>query len=536
MSLVTSLTIIELFLLTLASLTLYTAHFYFRYFTRKSKVPGPVPLPIFGTLLYSYKVGTFNFIRDCYEKYGPIFEIYVGDNLITHREIYLSKPELLEKIFSNSTKSNFTLRNPSHDGMDELGFGKNGMVMNSDVASWKKNRMLSVPLLMNPGFLKNQVHVTQEMFKEMEICWKSLYDDKILLEFTSLMQRFSLDLVIASTLGKPSFAVKSLYNSLDGTNKQNENSSAYKSSQDLIRQVHSFFKSLLFFEQPAWLRHTLLLYYNNYYLNEMKSLNNSIENDIKIRREEIIMDIKNGINVQEKWRDIMSLFLLKYSITENQGKTSQIQDFDVTDDVIRSNLTEVFIGGADTTANSLSFTIYYLCKYPHVKKRLFDDIDVILSSNTSRDVTFEDIEKFEYGEAVIKEVNRMTPVAPVIDRSNVAEDEIGGYSFEAGTRFNAFMAQIYKNPEYFKDPEEFNPDRFMKGSENVSHKYNSYLPFGSGLRVCPGRHGAMIVMKTFLMCFLKTYDVEFFDKNQKLNVSFDVGFHCDEYKIAITRK
>ncbi|CAG8635591.1 8754_t:CDS:2 [Funneliformis mosseae] len=354
----------ELFKFILLILTLYTARFYFRYFTRKNKVPGPLPFPFFGTMPYSYIVGQYRFLNYCYEKYGTLFEIYVGDDLNTNREIYICKPELLEKIFSSSTKSNFLLRSPNNEGMNEFGFGKSGMVVNSDLSSWRRNRMLSVPLLMNAGFLKTQVHVIQELFQEMENYWKLLNDkndEKIILDFTSWMHRFALDVVITSSLGRSSYALKSFYNTFtqsDGTIEKNENTSSieYDSSDLLIRQVKSFFKALRFVKHPSWLRHTFLIYYNNFYLNEIKSLNNSIENFIKLRREEILLEIKNGKNVQEDRRDIMSLFLLKYSTIKNQDyvdrkmtKRHTEENFEVvTDEVIRSNLIEIFIGGNET--------------------------------------------------------------------------------------------------------------------------------------------------------------------------------------------
>ncbi|CAI2186255.1 18678_t:CDS:2, partial [Funneliformis geosporum] len=479
------------------------------------------------------------FLNECYERYGPIFETYIGDNIDTHREVYLCKPEYLEKLFTTSTKCNFILRSPNDDGINELGFGNSGMVMNSELNSWKRNRKLSVPLLMNTRFLKSQVHVTQVLFKEMENYWNLLYDESIVLEITSWINSFTLDLVITSSLGKPSFALKTLYDNLlksGGTIKKKENtsSSVCESSEVLLRQIKSFFKAIGFFKQPSWLRHTFLIYYNNYYLNEMRSLNNRIENYIKVRRDEILLEMKNGKNVQEDRRDIMSLFLLKYSINKNQDDDEQHSKENF-DDVIRSNLIEVLIGGAESTSNSISFIVYYLCKYPHVKKKLFDEIDLILSSNTFREITFEDIEKFEYAEAIIKEVSRFSPVSPLISRSNVVEDEIDNYSFREGTQFHAFLIQIYKNPEYFTNPEEFNPDRFMKGSENVLHN-KTFLPFGSGLRICPGKQSAIVVLKTFLMCFFRKYNVEFLDENQKLNTWFDFGLHCVEYKVVIKQR
>ncbi|CAG8493305.1 14516_t:CDS:2 [Funneliformis mosseae] len=129
------------------------------------------------------------------------------------------------------------------------------MGLYSELNNWSRNKMLSVPLLMNASFFEKSDAFSTELFKEIENYWKSLYDDNIVFEITSWMQS-------------------------DGTNEKNENSSAYESSEALIRQVHYF--------QIG-------------------------ENYIKPRREEILLEMKNEINFQEDRRDIMSLFLLKYS-------------------------------------------------------------------------------------------------------------------------------------------------------------------------------------------------------------------------------
>ncbi|CAI2165878.1 5496_t:CDS:2 [Funneliformis geosporum] len=149
--------------------------------------------------------------------------------------------------------------------------------------------------------------------------------------------------------------------------------------------------------------------------------------------------------------------------------SSKVNYDDVTDDVIRSNLIEVFIGGTDTAESSLSFIMYYLCKYPYVKKRLFDEIEVIFSSNTLRDVIFEDIEKFEYAEAIIKEVSRMTPATSVIFRSNVSEDDVGGYNLVINLKCTS------KRDNAVAD--------FKKGGKNKVASYVLFTDIGDKFRI-----------------------------------------------------
>ncbi len=98
--------------------------------------------------------------------------------------------------------------------------------------------------------------------------------------------------------------------------------------------------------------------------------------------------------------------------------------------------------------------------------------------------------------AIVCETFRLYPPIWSVFRTNIQEDEIGGYTFKEKSLFFLNFFALHRNPEYWENPSEFNPHRFL-GEDFKKQKPFSYLPFSSGPRICIANHFAMI--ETMLM-------------------------------------
>ena len=169
----------------------------------------------------------------------------------------------------------------------------------------------------------------------------------------------------------------------------------------------------------------------------------------------------------------------------------------MTDQQLRDEVMTIFVAGHETTALAMSWTWYLLSQNPEVEAKLHAELTEVLGD---RDPEFSDFPRLKYTRQVIDEVMRKYPPAWLIGRKPVEEDEIGGYSIPNTVNVLLATHEIHHHPDFWTDPDTFDPDRFSE--ENVKNipKY-AYFPFGGGPRLCIGNNFAMMEM-TFLLATL----------------------------------
>ncbi|CAG8532686.1 5727_t:CDS:2 [Ambispora leptoticha] len=127
-------------------LTLYITRFYYRYFTRPDKCPGPIPLPLVGNLFQLQRIEKIH--HKLHQRYGDIFEMYMG----SERYVFFNRGggDLFDKIASNSTKSKYFNRLPKSENLENLGLEKSGIVVNRD-----PSKLPASQIKHSEGFNKN---------------------------------------------------------------------------------------------------------------------------------------------------------------------------------------------------------------------------------------------------------------------------------------------------------------------------------------------------------------------------------------------
>ncbi|ACY13861.1 cytochrome P450 [Haliangium ochraceum DSM 14365] len=171
---------------------------------------------------------------------------------------------------------------------------------------------------------------------------------------------------------------------------------------------------------------------------------------------------------------------------------------------LRHELMNLFLGGHDTTANSIAFTLYLLSRNPGCRERLERELDEVLGGRLP---TVEDIPKLHYLECVYNESLRLYPPSSAMSRRTLEPIEYEGYEIPAGADLLLSQWAMHRDPTLWENPDVFDPDRFTPERSANRHKF-AFVPFGAGPRICIGAKLARMEASMILAALLQKYRFE----------------------------
>ncbi|GAB2289448.1 hypothetical protein Dimus_023757 [Dionaea muscipula] len=172
---------------------------------------------------------------------------------------------------------------------------------------------------------------------------------------------------------------------------------------------------------------------------------------------------------------------------------------------IKNDEIDMFTAGTDTTSTTLEWAMVELLRHTKAKEKLQKEVRGVTSGKT--EITEEDLEKMTYLRAVIKETLRLHPPAPLLlPRESIQDAEINGWFIPANTQVLINAWAIHRDPENWKEPDEFQPERFLDSSIDYKGQHFSFIPFGSGRRGCPGMTFATTIIELVLATLMLKFD------------------------------
>ncbi len=217
--------------------------------------------------------------------------------------------------------------------------------------------------------------------------------------------------------------------------------------------------------------------------------------------------IRNELNKAQVARDILDK-LIEERLASNQKSTDLLDmllesEYEDGSKMPRKQLIDelliLFAAGHETTANALSFTLYFIAKDADLQDRLYAEI----SNMDAQGFGMEAIKQIPLLQSCINEAMRLYPPAYFIDRTALEDNEIAGIQLKKGTVVLLSMYELHRHKDFWDKPDSFVADRFVGLEPKTYAGY--YYPFGAGPRMCIGNAFATYEMAMAVMELIKNY-------------------------------
>ncbi|KRT86689.1 cytochrome P450, partial [Oryctes borbonicus] len=204
-----------------------------------------------------------------------------------------------------------------------------------------------------------------------------------------------------------------------------------------------------------------------FYTDVMRNIIDSREkNDVK-RNDfvQLLLNIKNGINTN--------------------GNTFTFEE-------IAAQAFVFFLAGFETSSSTMTFAFYEMAKNQEVQDKAREEIRRVVEKYDGK-ITYDAVMEMTYLSQIFDEALRKYPIVSVLERIVTKDYQLPWEDLvlKKGTKILISLKGIQNDPEYFPNPELFDPERFCPEKKAKLHPC-SYMPFGEGPRICIGmRFGVM---------------------------------------------
>ncbi|KAG8807815.1 hypothetical protein FRC17_004255 [Serendipita sp. 399] len=232
--------------------------------------------------------------------------------------------------------------------------------------------------------------------------------------------------------------------------------------------------------------------------------------DFKEYIDNLIQDRKQQAP-EDRRADLLSNLIAAADL-ENAEMEKNRSKYSFGDEELAGNVFIFLFAGHETTSNTLAFALARLAVHQDVQQKLYESLRELVPEGERP--TYANIVRWSYGLAVIYETLRLYPPVPAYPKYAAEDMSFVTYSNDGkNTPITVVVPKdqhilidipgLHYNPRYWKDPEQFLPERFMG-----EYNRDAFNPFASGPRACMGRRFAEIEALTFLANLVLEYRFE----------------------------
>eukprot|EP01031_Cornospumella_fuschlensis_P032386 gene32386-39164_t len=175
----------------------------------------------------------------------------------------------------------------------------------------------------------------------------------------------------------------------------------------------------------------------------------------------------------------------------------------------------VYIAGSETTAVTINWCCYFLALHRDAQNRVRQEIDDCLSTFTSSPLDMEAVKGLTFTHAVVKEAMRLRNAVALIGldlETNVPTVTLSNsLTVKQGDMIWVYLDGIMWDEDIFHRAADFIPERWLSDhtdAAQLSKMDEAFLAFGSGPRVCPGMHLAVLEAVLAVASLVRAFDVQ----------------------------
>ncbi|XP_023792598.1 cytochrome P450 3A9-like [Cyanistes caeruleus] len=436
---------------------------------KKLGIPGPRPLPFFGTCL-EYRKGFLEFDNECFKKYGKIWGIYDG----RQPTLAVTDPQIIKSVLVKDCYSTFTNRRRT----DLVGVLNNAISLAED-EHWKRLRTVLSPTFTS-GKLKEMFpimkHYGEVLVKNVQ---KQVKEDSSI-AVKDIFGSYSMDVVTSTSFGV----------NIDSMNNPKD---------PFVREMKKLVKFDFF--DPVF----ILSFIFPFLVPVMAKMNVNIfpKDAVDFFMRSIAKIKQEREKEAHKGRVDFLQLMIESQRSDSQGNNeANHSNKALTDTEVLAQAFIFIFAGYEPTSNSLGYLAYELALHPDVQEKVLQEIDTILPNKAP--LTYDAIMKLEYLDMTVNETLRMYPLGGRIERTCKKDVEINGVTIPKGVVVTIPPYVLHRDPEFWPNPDEFRPERFSKENKGTIDPY-TYLPFGAGPRNCIGMRFALLSLKVAITSLLQRF-------------------------------
>lgn len=431
--------------------------------------PGPKGLPIIGNL-HQLDISNLYLQFSQFSKiYGPLFSLQLG----LRQAIVVSSAEIAKEVLKNNDLV-FSNR-PVLYGQQKLSYNGSDIAFSPYSDHWREIRKLCIVQIFSSKRVSSFSSIRKFEVKKMIKKISGHVDSSVVTNLSELLISLSSTMICRIAFGK------------SYEDEGHERSRFHEMLHEFQALLAEFFVAD-YIPFTGW-------------IDKVRGLHGRVDKSFKEFDEfyqEIIDEHLDPNREQIKDEQVIVDVLL-------QLMKERSLPFDITFDLIKGVLMNMLVAATDTTSATSVWAMTALIKNPRVMKKVQEEIR---NSESKKDFLEEDdIQNFYYLKAVIKETLRLYLPAPLlVSRESREKCTIGGYTIPAKTILYVNAWTIQRDPNVWKNPEEFYPERFLESSINFLGKDFELIPFGAGRRICPGISMAAASLELILANLLYSFD------------------------------